>query len=544
MASDSIPDLDAYFAEQGRPKPRYTGQLEPQFQLALARRYWSVAQADCEFLQTLQFADGNVVPGAWDLRGHEDAYLGNFPLWGKRILQYGPGAGWIAAHVAARARDLVVLDFPPGQNPPHVHLVGLMPEAAIQIMAEAMERVRRGFWFAKQELGFDASVVYADFADPPTDIGRVDAAILPFILCQNPNPYGVLQGAAAIADEAVVITELMGSVPVGSGESDPAAIAVFAPTPPPAGFHHWWQLTPVAVCRMAVTLGFIEPTVTLHSPPSMHPAPLLFTVVARRARRAPLRNGGAAETEPATEAPPVASSANEPAAADGLPLPPPQARLLVAGSEQLSVFLGLGRRGFNALQEALRRTGTDSDELGRVLDFGCGVGRVLRYWHQVPGVEIHGCDIDANAIDWVRNHLRFAQFSTNTPEPPLDYPDGHFGLVYALSVFTQLPEELQLSWFRELLRVLRPDGLLYFTTQGDAYRDRLSMEERAMFDRGGFLIGGQEKPGSNFLSAFHPGTYIRSNLIGRTDSVLVEHRPKGAEGNPEQDSWLVRKASA
>lgn len=531
MAYESVPDLDAYFAEQGRPRPRYTSQLDPQFQLALARRYWSIAQADCEFPQTLQFADGSVVPGVWDLRGHEDAYLGNFPLWGKRILQYGPGSGWIAAHVAARARDLVLLDLPPGGSPPQAQLVGLMPEIAPQSVSDAAERVRRGFWFAKQELGFEASVVYADFADPPTDIGRVDAAILPLILCQNPNPYRVLQGAGAIADEAIVITELMGPVQVGSGESDAAAIAVFAPTPLPDSLHHWWQLTPVVVCRMATALGFIETTVTVHSPPRMQPAPLLFTVVARRPRRTPLHHGGSAETERTPTAPP-ASPAAEPTAADGLALPPPQARFQAVGNEQLSTFLGLGRRGFMALLAALRRAGLDADELGRVLDFGCGVGRVLRYWHQVPDIEMHGCDIDANAIDWAREHLRFAQFSTNTLEPPLDYPDGHFGVVYALSVFTHLPEELQLPWFRELLRVLRPDGLLYFSTHGDAYRDRLSVEQRAVFDQGGPIVGGQQKPGSSYCSAFHPEAYIRSNLIGRTDSTLVEHVPRGPRAIP------------
>lgn len=544
MANESIPDLDAYFAEHARPRPRYTGQLEPQFQLALARRYGSLAEGDCEFLQTLQLPDGNIVPGGWDLRGHEDAYLGNFPLWDKRILQYGLAAGWIAAHVAARARDLVVLDLPPGESPPLMPLGGAMPDAARQSIGEAAEHMRGGFWFAKQQLGFDAAVVYADLADPPADIGRFDAVILPFILSQNPNPYRVLQGAAALADEAIVVTEVLSPLDAGNSESDPTAIAVFAPSPPPDGFNRWWQLTPSAICRMALTLGFTEPAVTVHSPPRMQPAPQLFTVVARRPRLTPSRKGGPANAGSASDAKPMALRADEPATADGLPLPPPQARFLVAGSDQLEVFLELGRRGFTALQAALRRAGVNSHELGRVLDFGCGVGRVLRYWHQVPDVELYGSDIDANAIDWARENLRIARFSTNTLEPRLDFPDGHFGLVYALSVFTHLPEELQLPWFRELLRVLRPGGLLYFTTHGVAYRNKLNAAQRATFDNGQLLVGGIEKPGSNHCSAFHPEAYVRSGLIGRTASVLVEHVPKGAEGNPEQDSWLVRKTSA
>src|SRR3954468_22144084 len=40
----------------------------------------------------------------------------------------------------------------------------------------------------------------------------------------------------------------------------------------------------------------------------------------------------------------------------------------------------------------------------RVLDFGCGAGRVLRQF-LTCGAEFHGCDIDAACIAWLQSAL-------------------------------------------------------------------------------------------------------------------------------------------
>jgi hypothetical protein len=286
----AAPDLDAYFAEQGRRPPRYTGQLEPGFQHALERRYRSVQEADCAFLQTVQLAEDRVLRGDWDLRGYEHDYLGNVPLWGKRVLLYGSASGSIASYIAARAAELVVVDLPPGETPPLL-MRGRVPDGVRQAMAEHYERLRRGFWFIKRELGFAASVVYARFADLPADIGRVDVAILPFVLSLTPDPYRVLARAAGLAGEAVVVTELLAPVPFGNGDAQFAA-AVFAPSPFPAGLLHWWQLAPYTVSQMAATLELTEPEIRAHQLPGAASAPQFYTVVARRPQEAPAKAAG------------------------------------------------------------------------------------------------------------------------------------------------------------------------------------------------------------------------------------------------------------
>jgi SAM-dependent methyltransferase len=154
-------------------------------------------------------------------------------------------------------------------------------------------------------------------------------------------------------------------------------------------------------------------------------------------------------------------------APDGLPIPPARLVILVIGQTRA------------------------------LLDFGCG--RVARHWQRLPG-EVHGCDFNRRLVGWCRRRLRFGRFAVNALGPPLPYPDRRFDLVYALSVFTHLPEDLQGPWMDELGRVLAPGGHAILSVHGQRYVDELS-------------------------PAF----------------TLVDFLPEGAHGNPRQDLILLRR---
>jgi SAM-dependent methyltransferase len=106
----------------------------------------------------------------------------------------------------------------------------------------------------------------------------------------------------------------------------------------------------------------------------------------------------------------------------------------------------------------------------RVLDFGCGAGKVLRHFASEAEVaELHGCDIDEPSIDWLERELcpPFHAFR-NEEEPPLPgIADENYDLVLALSVFTHLTDRWS-DWLLELHRVLKPGGLLIATFLGRA----------------------------------------------------------------------------
>jgi SAM-dependent methyltransferase len=218
---------------------------------------------------------------------------------------------------------------------------------------------------------------------------------------------------------------------------------------------------------------------------------------------------------------------------EGPPLPPRRLMVRVAGTADGDWFLRGGRAAYDAIAAHV-----PLDEIDAVLDFGCGCGRVARYWSGFAGT-MSGSDVSEAAIEWCRSNLSFARFETNALAPPVAFADESFDLVYALSVFTHLTEELQLAWRDELRRVLRPGGRLLLTTHGRSYLPRLDAGERDAFERGELVVRWSDLPGTNLCSAYHPEAYLRETFS--QGFAFVELEPEGARGNPTQDLVLLRK---
>ena len=214
-------------------------------------------------------------------------------------------------------------------------------------------------------------------------------------------------------------------------------------------------------------------------------------------------------------------------------IPGPLLRVSSAGTADLAWFLETGRLATQALRDALRLADVELDETGRVLDFGCGCGRVLRHLAETSGPALYGADINGPAVDWCGQYLPIARALKAELEPPLAVPAAHFDVIYAFSVFTHLPPRLAEEWTEELRRILRPGGLLLLSTHGDAYRDQLLPEERATYEAGQIVVRAAASAGSNACGVFHPPLYVRSRM-GRGLRFL-HLVPEGAKGNPRQD---------
>ncbi len=226
---------------------------------------------------------------------------------------------------------------------------------------------------------------------------------------------------------------------------------------------------------------------------------------------------------------------------DGLPLPPPSLVYAVAGHFDLEEYYESGRTHAELLARVLTDNGFELERFRSLLDFGCGCGRVVRRWRDLPSTHVRGSDYNRRLVAWCRGSLTFAEFRVNQLEPPLPYGTGEFDFVYAISVFTHLTEELQGTWMRELERVLAPGGLLVITTKGRSRLGPLDEEERRRFGRGELVVQAGRYAGRNLCAAYHPEDYVRERLAG---ALTVLDFVPAVGGEQTQDLFVLQRPSS
>jgi SAM-dependent methyltransferase len=225
-------------------------------------------------------------------------------------------------------------------------------------------------------------------------------------------------------------------------------------------------------------------------------------------------------------------------APDRLPIPPTQLVKLVQINGEIANYLRGGELGENGINNALLHNGYHIESFERVLDFGCGCGRIMRQWHWVMGPRFYGTDLNPDLIHWCQAKLgKLAEFRTNGLVPPLDYPDGYFDFIYSISVFTHLSEHVQEDWMGELHRVLKKNGLLLITVHGEWRINDLDPEEQSRFNSGQLIVKCDDVEGSNVCGAYHPQTYVRNHLA--RDFEVLYYIATGAI-DVGQDLYILR----
>ncbi len=110
----------------------------------------------------------------------------------------------------------------------------------------------------------------------------------------------------------------------------------------------------------------------------------------------------------------------------------------------------------------------DSQNVRRILDWGCGCGRVTAHLLKViRSAEVYGCDIVEELIDWCTKSLPNGSFCRINPSPPTPYEDSFFNIVIGTSVFTHLDRKRQHEWLDEIHRILAPGGIVLASTLGE-----------------------------------------------------------------------------
>lgn len=177
-----------------------------------------------------------------------------------------------------------------------------------------------------------------------------------------------------------------------------------------------------------------------------------------------------------------------------------------------------------------------------ILDWGCGPARIIRHLPNVinNNCKYYGTDYNKKTIVWCKQNLKNIHFNLNTLEAKLPYKDNFMDVVYGISIFTHLSEKMHYDWFNELYRVLKPNGIMFITTQGTRFKVKLTNNELIPFEKGNLIVRGNVKEGHRTYSAFHPKKFMHKLFENMT---ILEHieSQKNSGKNPAQDIWIIRK---
>lgn len=139
----------------------------------------------------------------------------------------------------------------------------------------------------------------------------------------------------------------------------------------------------------------------------------------------------------------------------------------------------------------------------RVLDYGCGWGRLTRFFARdvAPG-SLYGCDPVEEILDVCRRTRVPAVLARSEYLPERLPFEVSFDLVYAFSVFTHLSEAAHRRCLAAIRDSLRPGGLLVLTVRPPAYLETSELMRPLLSASGKDPATALEESG--FLFAPHP----------------------------------------
>jgi SAM-dependent methyltransferase len=228
-----------------------------------------------------------------------------------------------------------------------------------------------------------------------------------------------------------------------------------------------------------------------------------------------------------------------------IPTPPPELTYRVTHTRDGRGFKAWGLKCYGDLLELIRRH-RDPAQIRRLLDWGCGCGRLTAHFlADFRAAEVCGCDVDAEAVAWCNAHLAAGRFRAIDPFPPTPYAEASFDLVIGYSIFTHLTRDVQTAWLQELRRLLAPGGLAVVTVHGESATAFAFPGNAAAVLREGIYDGVHDASLGGIVPAgYYRGTYqAQEYTVGEWGKVfdVLDYRVRGT-GN-HQDAVVLRRAS-
>jgi 2-polyprenyl-3-methyl-5-hydroxy-6-metoxy-1,4-benzoquinol methylase len=129
----------------------------------------------------------------------------------------------------------------------------------------------------------------------------------------------------------------------------------------------------------------------------------------------------------------------------------------------VEAFFATGEHDVDGMLQQLEQAGCPAAPGARVLDFGCGVGRLARAWH-ARGFKITGVDISSSMIEKGKTLLRDCEIEwVLNSRPDLScFENGRFDLVTSLICLQHIPWEYSRRYIVDFGRIVRSGGCVLF----------------------------------------------------------------------------------
>ena len=235
---------------------------------------------------------------------------------------------------------------------------------------------------------------------------------------------------------------------------------------------------------------------------------------------------------------------------DGVRIPPAWLIQAFTGAPDTTDHIESGKRSADYYVDLYNRLCGNFDDVERVLDFGCGCGRVLSRMPGNGNPRYFGVDLRDDALQWLRETMPEGTFVPGKSMPPLDLEPGNFDLIYAVSVLTHLTQEQERAWLDEWHRLLKAGGYVFATFRAEdwveqfAYENQRPAIRKEWSENDGFCYQ-KHRYWEGIFPEFYSGTYhtvdyVRANWGKQFE--IVEILPAAATPN-EQNTAVMRKTA-
>lgn len=181
----------------------------------------------------------------------------------------------------------------------------------------------------------------------------------------------------------------------------------------------------------------------------------------------------------------------------------------------------------------------------KVLDLGCGTGRLYHLFKDFQGVEYIGVDQSGGQLDIAREEFPQNKY-IEAEMTELPFVDNEFDVVYCIATFHHLPDEKsRLKGLQEMKRVLKPGGYIIMTNW-NLYSDSVNkIVAKNKFKKQGkeFMVPWMNSEGVVMGERYYHAFDMQElqDLLKKTDLVLEDQyfSHKGKIGNVEDSGNIV-----